>query len=122
MKKHNLSEDFNPSLDKSLMTKSFLEYRKNGKISFKYIFLLFLKALFLDIPISIINNYPGIAGYKIRQFFYKFFLKEAGKNFILGEGIKIRFPKNFYYFAMVINLFLRFFWLISIFSYPYEKD
>ena len=94
MKQNNFSEKFNPSLDKSLITKSFLEYRKNGKIPFKYIFLLFLKALFLDIPISIINNYPGVAGYKIRQFFYKFFLKESGNNFILGEGIKIRFPSN----------------------------
>lgn len=94
MKLDNELQRFDPKRDKSLITRSFLEYRKEGKISLKNLFLLFFKALFLDIPISIINNYPGIAGYKIRQFFYKFFLKKSAKNFILGEGIKIRFPEN----------------------------
>ena len=35
---------------------------------------------------------------------------------------QIRFPKQFYYFAMVINFILRFFWLISIFSFQFEKE
>lgn len=35
---------------------------------------------------------------------------------------QIRFPKQFYYFAMAINFILRFFWLISIFSFKLEKE
>ena len=44
------------------------------------------------------------------------------KDSILREKNKMNFEPKFYYFAMVTNFFLRFFWLISIFKYPYESD
>lgn len=34
----------------------------------------------------------------------------------------MNFDPRFYYFAIITNFFLRFFWLISIFKYPYESD
>jgi hypothetical protein len=48
---------------------------------------------------------------------FRSFKKE---KFMLRD--QIRFPKQFYYFAMVINFILRFFWLISIFSFKFEKE
>ena len=35
---------------------------------------------------------------------------------------QLRFPKYFYYFAMVSNFILRFLWLVSINTYDFEKD
>jgi len=35
---------------------------------------------------------------------------------------QLRFPKYFYYFAMVSNFILRFLWLLSINTYDFEKD
>ena len=48
---------------------------------------------------------------------FRSFKKE---KFMLRD--QIRFPKQNYYFAMVINFILRFFWLISIFSFKFEKE
>lgn len=42
--------------------------------------------------------------------------KEAGKY---GLRPKIKYPAKFYYFAIVTNALLRFWWVISIFPYPF---
>ena len=41
-------------------------------------------------------------------------------TFMLRE--KISFAPSFYYFAMILNAFLRFFWLWTIFEYDFEYD
>ena len=48
------------------------------------------------------------------------FRAKKKENFILRD--QMGFSKKFYYFAMILNIFLRFFWLISITTYPYEND
>lgn len=42
---------------------------------------------------------------------------DKGKYMLRPE---FKYPAKFYYFAMVTNFFLRFFWIVSIFTYRYE--
>jgi hypothetical protein len=42
---------------------------------------------------------------------------EPGKY---GLRPKIRFPARFYYFAMVVNLILRFFWVLGVFTFAFD--
>ena len=42
--------------------------------------------------------------------------------FALRPENKIKFSKSFYYFAMVSNIFLRFFWIIPIFNEKLIKN
>lgn len=35
---------------------------------------------------------------------------------------KIKYPAYFYYFAMVVNLLLRFFWVITLITFSYKTD
>ena len=44
---------------------------------------------------------------------------ESGKYCLRDQ---ILFSPSFYYFAMILNIFLRFFWLLGIFKYSYESD
>lgn len=43
------------------------------------------------------------------------------ENFALRPKKKIKFSKTFYYFAIVSNTILRFFWIIPIFTYKIVK-
>ena len=45
--------------------------------------------------------------------------KKSGKY---GLRKELKYPPRFYYFAMVTNCILRFFWVIQIFNYNYLKD
>jgi hypothetical protein len=40
---------------------------------------------------------------------------EKGKLYLRP---KILYPAWFYYYAMASNLFMRFFWVLSVFTYP----
>jgi hypothetical protein len=42
------------------------------------------------------------------------------KNFLLRD--KIKYPKWFYYYAMITNVFIRFIWFLGILALPIKKD
>ena len=45
--------------------------------------------------------------------------KEPGRYMLRKD---LGYPAKFYYFAMVTNLLLRFFWVLSIIHWPYKDD
>ena len=35
---------------------------------------------------------------------------------------QLKYPRSFYYFAMVLNIILRFYWVIGIYTFEFQKD
>lgn len=56
------------------------------------------------------------------DFYIDWGLFRSSKKGTYGLRDQIKYPQYFYYFAMVLNLFLRFFWLLGIVRWSYESD
>lgn len=55
------------------------------------------------------------------DYYFDWGLFRSKEVYILRDNGKMNFRKRFYYFAMVANFLLRFFWLINVFNYDFEK-
>ncbi len=85
---------FDPTRERDIEVKAFLQFRETGEISLKYAIPLGLKALLTDVPFAILKNWPGPVGMKLRQIYYGFKFGAMGRNVLIGPGAEISQPKR----------------------------
>ena len=90
--------DVHPEFEQWLATnpeaKAFTAMREDKPVPPSSLFFLAMKALFKDPFMSLLRNYPGGIGIKLREFFYRRRLAEMGRCVIIDEGVRIDDPKR----------------------------
>jgi dTDP-4-amino-4,6-dideoxy-D-glucose acyltransferase len=85
---------FDPTQDPSLELKAFVAFRETGRVPLRYGLPLGLRALVADVPLALIDAWPGPIGMKLRQLCYRVRFREMGDNVLIGKSIEIRMPKR----------------------------
>ena len=87
-------QPFDPSREDALELKAFLAFRETGRIPLRYSIPLGVRAILTDIPVAVINHWPGPIGMKIRQLYYRFRFGGMGTNVLIGTGVQMTAPKR----------------------------
>jgi acetyltransferase-like isoleucine patch superfamily enzyme len=90
----NPQKMFDPSLEDDLELKAFLQFREHGAIPLKYAAPLGLKAVLTDIPLFVLQHWPGAVGLKLRQLFYRFRFRSLGKNVLISQAVQLIHPRR----------------------------
>jgi galactoside O-acetyltransferase len=85
---------FDPTEEDALELKAFLAFRETGRIPLKYSLPLGARAVLTDIPVAVINNWPGPVGMKLRQLFYRYRFGEMGANVLIGTAVQTTMPRR----------------------------
>jgi galactoside O-acetyltransferase len=85
---------FDPAGESSIELKAFLAFRESGKVPTSYAVPLALRALLADVPLAVLNAWPGPIGMKLRQVAYQLRFGEMGSNVIIGKCIEVTMPKR----------------------------
>src|SRR6185437_15907260 len=79
---------FDPTRESSLELKAFLEFRERGRVPLRYGIPLGLRALVCDVPLAIVDSWPGPIGMKLRELCYRIRFGEMGTNVLIGKNIE----------------------------------